>query len=153
MSKILRNSFCSILFYVGFIWLHTFIRLSSYTYNSGMSGYILKASITVVATVFYYWCFIGILDPLECLGKVNTNNNSMICDFICLFMTVLLVLELSTDSISIIGEQEIRILWFSISKKYIFDIFAAILFPVIAEYTFKGMINEKLNYKSKSLYI
>lgn len=148
MSKILRNSFCSILFYVGFIWLHTFIRLSSYTYNSGMSGYILKASITVVATVFYYWCFIGILDPLECLGKVNTNNSSMICDFICLFMTVLLVVELSTDSISIIGEQEIRILWFSISKKYIFDIFAAILFPVIAEYTFKGMISEKLNYKS-----
>lgn len=30
MSKSLRNIFCSVFFFLGFIWLHTFIRLNSY---------------------------------------------------------------------------------------------------------------------------
>ena len=77
MSKILRNSFCSILFYVGFIWLHTFIRLSSYTYNSGMSGYILKASITVVATAFYY-CLLYTSDAADELDGVDLGGRRII---------------------------------------------------------------------------
>lgn len=148
MRKILHNIFGSCLFFFGFIWLHTFIRLNSYAYDNGIWSYLFKAVITIAATLFYYWCFIGIIDPLESLSKMNTRTCSIITNAICLIVIILLILELSTNLISVIGEQEIRIMSLSISKKYIFDICAAILFPVMIEYILKNLRNEHFCCKS-----
>ena len=129
MSKILRYSFSSILFFLGFIWLHTFIRLNSYTNSRGMASYILQALISVIATAFYYWCLTSIIDPIESLTEISSRKCSAICDAICLAMIIALVLELSTGgSISVICEQEIQILSFTISKKYIFEIIVTVFF-------------------------
>lgn len=76
MSKILRNSFFSILFFLGFIWLHTFIRLNSYIDNDGMNVYLGKAVIAVLGTLFYYWCFTGILDSLDSLTDTNYRKSA-----------------------------------------------------------------------------
>ncbi len=146
MSKPLRNIFCSFFFFLGFIWLH--IRLNSYTSDSSLSSYILKAIIAIIATVFYYWCFIGIIDSLESLCKISTGKCAAALNLICLVMLAALIIELSTDIFSIIGEQEIRIISLTISKKYIFDICIAVLFPVIVEYILKSMVNENFSHKS-----
>lgn len=148
MSKPLRNIFCSFFFFLGFIWLHTFIRLNSYTSDSGLGSYILKAIIAIIATVFYYWCFIGIIDSLESLCKISTGKCAAALNLICLVMIAALIIELSTDNFSIIGEQEIRIISLVISKKCIFDICIAVLFPVIVEYILKSMENENFSHKS-----
>ena len=148
MSKPLRNIFCSVFFFLGFIWLHTFIRLNSYTSVSSLSSYILKATIAIIATVFYYWCFIGIIDSLESLCKISTGKCAVALNLICLVMIAALIIELSTDNFSIIGEQEIRIISLTISKKYIFDICIAVLFPIIVEYILKSMVNENFSQKS-----
>lgn len=148
MEKILHNIFRSCFFFLGFIWLHTFIRLNSYIDDSVMWNYILKSFISVVATVFYYWCFIGIIDPLESLSKMNTRKCSTITNVVCLIMIIFLILELSTSIISIIGEQEIRIGALSLSKKYIFDICVAVLFPIVVEYALKSLVNEYFSNKS-----
>lgn len=148
MSKPLQNIFCSVFFFLGFIWLHTFIRLNSYISDSSLSSYILKATIAIIATVFYYWCFIGIIDSLELLCKISTGKCATALNLICLVMIAALIIELSTDNFSIIGEQEIRIISLTISKKYIFDICIAVLFPVIVEYILKSMVNENFSHKS-----
>ena len=120
MEKILHNIFSSCFFFLGFIWLHTFIRLNRDIEDSGTWIYILKVFISVVATVFYYWCFIGtIIDPLELLSKINTRKCATITNVVCLVMIILLILELSTNIISVIDEQEIRIGTLSLSKKNI----------------------------------
>src|SRR5699024_5239543 len=62
-------------------------------------------------------------------------------------MIAALIIELSTDNFSIIGEQEIRIISLTISKKYIFDICIAVLFPIIVEYILKSMANENFSQK------
>lgn len=148
MSKPLRNIFCSVFFFIGFIWLHTFIRLNSYISDSNLSSYILKAAIAIIATVFYYWCFIGIIDSLESLCKISIGKCAVALNLICLVMIAALIIELSTDNFSIIGEQEIRIISLTISKKYIFDICIAVFFPVIVEYILKSMVNENFSHKS-----
>ena len=149
MSKILRISFYSVLFFLGFIWLHTFIRLNSYTNSSGIGSYILTVLISVIATAFYYWCFIGIIDPIESLSKISSRKCTTICDVICLVMVVAFVLELSTYSnLSIICKQDIQIMSLTISKRYVFDIFVAILFPIITEYALKAMTKEHLSRRS-----
>lgn len=131
MEKILHNIFSSCFFFLGFIWLHTFIRLNRDIEDSGTWIYILKVFISVVATVFYYWCFIGtIIDPLELLSKINTRKCATITNVVCLVMVILLILELSTNIISVIDEQEIRIGTLSLSKKYIFDICVAAFLPI-----------------------
>lgn len=116
MQKDLRTIFSSCLFFLGFIWLHTFIRLNSYIDDSGTWNYIFKALISVVATVFYYWCFIGIIDPFESLSKLNTKKCAVATGVVCLVLTILLILELSSSIISVIGEQDIRIGALSLSK-------------------------------------
>lgn len=148
MSKTLRNIFCSVFFFIGFIWLHTFIRLNSYISDSSLSSYILKAAIAIIATVFYYWCFIGIIDSLESLCKISIGKCAVALNLICLVMIAALIIELSTDNFSIIGEQEILIISLIISKKYIFDICIAVFFPVIVEYILKSIVNEKFSHKS-----
>lgn len=148
MSKPLRNIFCSVFFFIGFIWLHTFIRLNSYISDSNLSSYILKAVIAIIATVFYYWCFIGIIDSLESLCKISIGKCAIALNLICLVMIAALIIELSTDNFSIIGEQEIRIISLTISKKYIFDICIAVFFPVIVEYILKSIVNENFSHKS-----
>ena len=149
MSKILRYSFCSFLFFLGFIWLHTFIRLNSYTNSSDMGSYILQALISAIATAFYYWCLTSIIDPIESLTEISSRKCSAICDAICLAMIIALVLELSTGgSVSVICEQEIQILSFTISKKYIFEIIVTVLFPIVTEYALKAIVEENFNKKS-----
>lgn len=149
MSKILRYSFSSILFFLGFIWLHTFIRLNSYTNSRGMASYILQALISVIATAFYYWCLTSIIDPIESLTEISSRKCSAICDAICLAMIIALVLELSTGgSISVICEQEIQILSFTISKKYIFEIIVTVFFPIVTEYALKAIVEENFHKKS-----
>lgn len=148
MSKPLRNIFCSFYFFLGFIWLHTFIRLNSYTSDSGLGSHILKTIIAIIATVFYYWCFIGIIDSLESLCKISAGNCAAALNLICLVILAALIIELSTDNFSIIGEQEIRIISLTISKKYIFYICVAVLFPVIVEYILKSMVNANFSHKS-----
>lgn len=148
MQKDLRTIFSSCLFFLGFIWLHTFIRLNSYIDDSGTWNYIFKALISVVATVFYYWCFIGIIDPFESLSKLNTKKCAVATGVVCLVLTILLILELSSSIISVIGEQDIRIGALSLSKKYIFDICAAVLFPIVTEYVLKSLDNEHFSRES-----
>lgn len=148
MSKLLRNIFCSFFFFIGFIWLHTFIRLNSYTSDSGLGIYILKAIISIIVTVFYYWCFIGIIDSLESLCKISAGKCAAALNLICLVIIVALIIELSTNNFSIIGAQEIQIISLNISKKYIFDIYVAVFFPVIVEYILKSMVNEYFSHES-----
>lgn len=149
MSKILRNSFLSILCFLGFIWLHTFIRLNSYTYDSGVYGYLRKSVIAVIATLFYYWCFIGIVDPLDELTATSHRKCAAICNLLCILLTVMLIFEITTGDISFIGEQEITILSITISKRYIFDIFAVILFPVVVEMALKSITKD--NHSTRSM--
>lgn len=148
MSKILRNIFYSVLSFLGFIWLHTFIRLNSYTSDSGLGSYIFKAIIAIIVTAFYYWCFIGIIDPLESFCKPSAEKCAIVLNLICLVIIASLILELSTDNFSIIGEQEIQIISLTISKKYIFDICIIVIFPVTVEYILKSMVNEHFSHKS-----
>ncbi|OUO76758.1 hypothetical protein B5F53_16035 [Blautia sp. An249] len=148
MSKILRNSFFSILFFLGFIWLHTFIRLNSYIDNDDMNVYLGKAVIAVLGTLFYYWCFTGILDSLDSLTDTNYRKSATFCDIVCVITIALLIIEITTGVVSIISEQEIRVFAITLSKRYIFDIFAALFFPVVVEMALKSIVNEKMSLRT-----
>lgn len=148
MTKILRNGILSVLLFLGFIWLHTFIRLNSYTNGRGICSYILMALISVIATAFYYWCIISIIDPLETISNVSITKITTISYIICFAMVAVFILELSTGRFSIIGGQEIQIISISISKRYVYDIYVAIIFPIIVEYIMKSMKKEHFSNRS-----
>ena len=147
-GKILLGSFLGVLCFFGFIWLHTFIRLNSYYLDYGITLYIVPALFAVAGTIFYYWALIEAADAAEDLFPAETGKCVVTVSIFCLALLFALVLELTGGSVSLFGEQEIRLWSFSISKKYLLDVFAAVVFPYIMEVTFKAMAAEDLRKKS-----
>lgn len=138
----IKTLFYAILFFAGFVWLHTFIRINSYDVNSGTSAYIIMALISVAATGIYFWSFNTLMDSILSVNISGTEKCAAISIFACLLILFLLIAEVTTGRVSVIGEQEIRILFWHIHKKYIFDIYAAILFPGVVELAYKSMKKE-----------
>ena len=64
----IKTLFYAILFFAGFVWLHTFIRINSYDVNSGTSAYIIMALISVAATGIYFWSFNTLMDSILSLN-------------------------------------------------------------------------------------
>ena len=147
--KILKSGICAIFFFVGFVWLHTFIRMNSYGSSNGVFGYIVPALCTMIGTIFSYWCIIGSFDDsVEERFDIDRHKCMVASGMLCLILLTALILELSCDSFSVYGDKEIRLWIFEIPKKYLFDVEAIIFFPLSVEVIFKAMRKEEFSRRS-----
>jgi len=133
------------------IWLHTFVRIVSYENSKGKMGYMLSAIIAVVVTLFYYWCIVGGIDAIEDTFDISISRCMTITGTIWLAMIIALVLEMFCDGFSLYSYTSIYLWILKIPKKYIFDVYAIIIFPLFMELIFKSMSDEKLSKKTLTL--
>lgn len=130
------------------IWLHTFIRIVSYENSKGKMGYVLSAIIAVVVTMFYYWCIVGGIDDIEEAFNISISRCMVITGAIWLAMIIALGLEMFCDGFSLYSYTSIYLWILKIPKKYIFDVYAIIIFPLFMELIFKSMSDKKLHKKT-----
>lgn len=149
MRKMLKSTICAIFFFVGFVWLHTFIRMNSYGGRNGVFGYIVPALCTMIGTILSYWCIIGSFDDyIEERFDIDSRKCTVASGILCLILLTAFILEFGCDSFSVYGEEEIRLWIFVIPKKYFFDIEAIIFFPLFIEVIFKVMRKEEFSGRS-----
>ena len=99
MNKILNreSSFIATVMWIGFIWLHTFMRVVRFPNSVGTMDFLRNALLTLGLTFFWFWCLLdhrtGFLDELW--GSRYLLNFSMI---IIALMSALLMLSVSLET-------------------------------------------------------
>ena len=144
MNKILNreSSFIATVMWIGFIWLHTFMRVVRFPNSVGTMEFLRTALLTLGLTFFWFWCLLdhrtGFLDDLW--GSRYLLNFSMI---IIALMSALLMLSVSLETwsydFSFLGDTTIDFLTLSLEKTDLYYIVIFIVFPVMTAFIFRGM--------------
>lgn len=143
-----RTVAIGILLWFIFLWLHTFVRMVSYEESKGVVGYVVLAIITVAVSIFYYWCIVGSFDFIEENLEVDIRCNMKILGSIYLLLLLGFISEIVIPGFSIFEYKDIWTGNLKVSKEYLFDIYAVVIFPLFSEITFKAMRKEKFQRKS-----
>ena len=143
-----RTAAIGILLWFIFLWLHTFVRMVSYEESKGVAGYVVSAIITVAVSIFYYWCIVGSFDFIEENLELDIRCNMKILGSIYLLLLLGFISEIVIPGFSIFEYKDIWTGNLKVSKEYLFDIYAVVIFPLFSEITFKAMRKEKFQRKS-----
>jgi len=134
----------------GLVWGRTFMEMTN-NYMRGTAQYAFLVILTIGITAFYYW----VANDEESnfwqriLGKDSAYRTAIITEVICLIMFSLLIVEIYCSDFSVYSCKEI-VLWGSrISKRYIFEIFVIIIFPILVKRIFETM--KKAGFSSVSV--
>ena len=143
-----RTVAIGILLWFIFLWLHTFVRMVSYEESKGVVGYVVSAIITVAVSIFYYWCIVGSFDFIEENLEVDIRCNMKILGSIYLLLLLGFISEIVIPGFSIFEYKDIWTGNLKVSKEYLFDIYAVVIFPLFSEITFKAMRKKFFQRKS-----
>ena len=135
-----------IMIVLGVIWLNTFIHQNSFNDGCGDFYFIKNGFIVVFYTGLYYWLFKDMLDD----GLFGSSTNACVVSTAVsgILMMIAALFELGTDWISIYGQKELVIGWLEIPKRYLFDIWAIVWFPINIGSVFKAMKEERFVFRS-----
>lgn len=110
------------------IWTNTFIHQNSYSAVCGNFSYLGTCIIPIVGTVFYYWLIFS--DPILGMLKDSTKLCAAGTAIAGIIFLGALLLELGADGFSLFGEKNIVIFGEYIPKKYVYDVWTVIWFPL-----------------------
>lgn len=131
---------------LGFIWINTFIHQNSFNDSCGDFLFIKYCLIAVFYTGLYFWLF------KDSFGDRLFCDNTKVCltytAITGVLMLVAVLLELGTDWFSIYGQKELVFGWLEIPKKYLFDVWAIVWFPIRIGSIFKAMKKERFTFRS-----
>ena len=142
----IRNMICGTLLVLGLIWLNTFIHQNSYEGSWGDFSFLKTALIATFCTGICYWLLAE--DPFDEPIRNSTKLCVVSTATFGVLLFVALLLELGTDSFSLYGKKEIILWWFSIPKKYVYDVWIIIWFPLNINVIFKSMRKERFKTES-----
>lgn len=142
-KKILNNVVLSVVVYLFFIWLHSFIRLNSFSDGSVFAP--IRTSLLVIGCTFlYYWCFTAEIEIDEPLIH-STREYAFITGVVGIGALVLLLLEINCEDIIIYSEKYIQFWIFKLEKKYLYDLYVVVIFPLVVQGVFRVLKKEKFS--------
>ena len=145
-DKTIHRIFLGLSLVLGLIWLNTFIRQNSFTEGIGSFTFFNKFLITALCTIFFYWLIEGQVAS-ETL-RVTTKLCAVGTAISSILMLFALLVEFGTENFSLYREKEVILLGLSISKSYIYDIWAIIIFPANISVIFKAMQKEHFDLEA-----
>lgn len=149
-NKMLINIFFGNLFMVVFLWLRTFIHLTSYEEGKIIYGNVRVVMYSIGLTLFCYWWLVnGIFDRVETFCDINIKKYTIVVGTVSLALLAALLLEICCPGFAIYGSTSIVIWKISVSKKYLFDVVAVLILPLLTEYCFKAMKKENFSLKAR----
>ena len=143
----LREYIFAVAIVLGLIWLNTFIHQNSFEGFWGSYGFLRIGLISAVSTIFYYWlCF---CDPILVLSRVSTRMCAVIAAISGIIMLIAMLVELGADGFSLYGQKDIVLWWVvTIPKKYFYDTWAIVWFPINISTFFKALRKEQFRRTS-----
>lgn len=125
---------------LGLIWLNTFIHQNSSSDGYGDFFFLKNFAIAVFCTGFYFGLFKDSFDgELFC---DNTKTCVVSTAITGILMLIAVLLELGTDWFSIYGQKELVFGWLEIPKKYFYDVWTIVWFPINVGTVFRTMKKE-----------
>ena len=139
-DRTIQTMILGVFFVLVLIWINTFIHQNSFTEGLAPFSFLITALIAVAFTIVYYWCTNSKFDddPIRETTQLCVAGTA-VSGILMLFA---LLLELGTDSFSLYGEKEIILWCFTLPKKYVYDIWAIIVFPTNISIIFRAMYKE-----------
>ena len=126
--------------------LNTFIHQNGSEGSWGDFSFLKTALIATFCTGICYWLLAE--DPFDEPIRNSTKLCVVSTATFGVLLFVALLLELGTDSFSLYGKKEIILWWFSIPKKYVYDVWIIIWFPLNINVIFKSMRKERFKTES-----
>lgn len=123
------------------IWTNTFIHQNSFSGSWSNFSYLGACILPIIGTVFYYWLIFS--DPIFGILRDSTKLCAVGTAIAGIILLGALLLELGIDGFSLFGEKNIEIFWEYIPKRYVYDIWTVIWFPININVFFKAMKKEK----------
>lgn len=131
---------------LGLIWLNTFIHQNSFSDGYGDFFFLKNFAIAVFCTGFYFGLFKDSFDgELFC---DNTKTCVVSTAITGILMLIAVLLELGTDWFSIYGQKELVFGWLEIPKKYFYDVWTIVWFPINVGTVFRTMKKEHFVFRS-----
>lgn len=131
---------------LGLAWVNTFIHQNSFSNGYGDFYYLKNFAFAALYTGFYFWLLKDLF------------GNEVLFDSTCscviytaitgVFMLIAVLLELGTDWFSIYGQEDFIIGWLEIPKKYVYDVWAIVCFPINVNAVFRVMKKENFRFSS-----
>lgn len=133
---------CAIISWIVFMSLHIWVRVSCYgrdVFHEIFVIWIVLQTAGILVLVF------GWIRDLDKTLKMDSCRYTAAAWGICLVMLAALILELGPriSGFSVYSDMDLIIWKIDIPKKYLFDIYAVILFPLWTEGVFRAAIDEK----------
>ena len=142
----IKDIVLGILLVFGLIWLNTFIHQNSFSDAYGDFFFLKNYVIVVLYTGLYFGLFKDFFDgELFCDSTKTCVVGTAISGIL---MLIALLLELGIDWFSIYGQKELVFGWLEIPKKYFYDIWAIVWFPINVGRVFKAMKKEHFVFQS-----
>ena len=144
MRKIINHetSFVALVMWIGFIWLHTFMRVIRFPNRVGTMDFLQTALLTLGLTFFWFWCLLDHRTVFfdDFCGSRHLLNFSLIS---IALLAILLLLSVSAETwsynFSFLGDTKIVFLNWSIEKIDLYYIVVFIVFPLMTAFIFHGM--------------
>lgn len=131
---------------LGLAWVNTFIHQNSFSDGYGDFYYLKNFAIAAFYTGLYFWLFKDLFGS-ETLFD-STNSCVIYTAATGIFMLIAVLLELGTDWFSIYGQEDFIIGYLEIPKKYVYDIWAIVCFPINVNAVFRVMKKESFKFSS-----
>lgn len=133
---------CAIVSWITFMVLNIWVRISCYGRDVFHEIFVIWIVLQTAAILVLAFGWIRDLDKTL---KMDSSRYTAVSWGICLIMLAALILELGPriSGFSVYSDLDIIIWKIDIPKKYLFDIYAVILFPLWTEGVFRAAIDEK----------
>lgn len=136
----------AVILVLGLAWVNTFIHQNSFADGYGDFYYLKNFAIAALYTGFYFWLLKDLFGS-DILFE-STNSCVIYTAVTGVFMLIAVLLELGTDWFSIYGQEDFIIGWLEIPKKYVYDVWAIVCFPININAVFRVMKKEGFNLSS-----
>lgn len=146
-----KASVAAIIMWLGLIWLHTFIRMTNYSYSKGTMEYLWTVLYIIGMTFLWFWCLLddstGLLDDIFEPSR-SINRSMILVAVLAGLMLTAVAVEFWSYDFTILGEREIDLWVWSIDKKDIYDIVVMVVFPLMTSLVFRGMALDRFRTRS-----
>lgn len=140
--KAIINLILCIIFLLPFLWIHSFVHITSFDPVYRNASYGIIAGTIIVLTIMVYTVFSLITYIIDDLAGLNTLKNTLLIAAATLIMIIVWFFDRNMTQIAVYQTETIQIGGFELQKESLFVMTILIIFPTLVRSIFRVMRKE-----------
>lgn len=143
-------SLTGIVIWLSFIWLHSFGKMASFMKEYQSWYGLVNAVFVLICTIMFFMESKKVRYAREKEHEFykHFRYQKIIMPLLFCFMALMIVFEIHLESFSFYSYESISIFGTQISKSFLFDIYAIIIFPCLIDMLFKEIVRKEFERES-----